>query len=32
MIGISLNHMKILIIIISQMEMFSGNDHKYVVN
>jgi hypothetical protein len=26
------NHVKILIIIISQMGVFEGNDHKYVIN
>jgi len=26
------NHVKSLIIIISQMGVFGGNDHKYVVN
>jgi len=26
------NHVKILIMIISQMGVFEGNDHKYVIN
>jgi hypothetical protein len=32
MIKISLNYVKCLIIIISQMGVFGGYDHKYVVN
>jgi hypothetical protein len=32
MIGVSLNHVKILIIIISQMGVFQNNDYKYVTS